>query len=63
MNTYALIDGSWYLVVTQEDYEFNEEFRHLVDFYDHYHAKTLQKTLIQPTRFIEYHDEQDGLYV
>lgn len=45
MNTYALIDGSWYLVVTQEDYELNEEFRHLVDFYDHYHAKTLQKRL------------------
>ena len=45
MNTYALIDGSWYLVVTQEDYESNEEFRHLVDFYDHYHAKTLQKRL------------------
>lgn len=45
MNTYALIEGSWYLVVTQEDYEFNEEFRHLVDFYDHYHAKTLQKRL------------------
>ena len=45
MNTYALIDGSWYLVVTQEDYELNEEFQHLVDFYDHYHAKTLQKRL------------------
>ena len=45
MNTYALINDSWYLVVTQEDYELNEEFRHLVDFYDHYHAKTLQKRL------------------
>lgn len=45
MNTYALINDSWYLVVTQEDYEFNEEFRYLVDFYDHYHAKTLQKRL------------------
>lgn len=45
MNTYALIDGAWYLVVTQEDYEFNEAFRYLVDFYDHYHAKTLQKRL------------------
>ena len=45
MNTYALINDSWYLVVTQEDYEFNEEFRQLVDFYDHYHAKTLQKRL------------------
>ena len=45
MNTYALINDSWYLVVTQEDYEYNEEFRQLVDFYDHYHAKTLQKRL------------------
>lgn len=47
MNTYALINDSWYLVVTQEDYKFNEEFRHLVDFYDHYHAKTLQKRLFK----------------
>lgn len=63
MNTYALIDDSWYLVVTQEDYELNEEFRHLVDFYDHYHAKTLQKRLFnQPDLLNMMMSKMDYMY-